>query len=107
MRAFVTGRAMPSAEPIDLLKQTLVAGIDEAYTIVVILALAGALAIAIILLALHVPLRAPDLQKFDEGASGAASAGLTGLNAQVLGAGSGCWPQWPNASSIADETPAR
>jgi MFS family permease len=76
VRAFVTGRSMPSAVSIDPLKHALVSGIDEAYVMVVILALVGAAAIAITLLAAHVPLRAPDLRKFDEGKAALAAPGL-------------------------------
>ncbi len=57
-------RARESIEP---LKQALLRGIDEAYTIVMILAIVGVAAIAVLLFVAHVPLRAPDLQKFDEG----------------------------------------
>jgi MFS family permease len=67
VRAFVTGRTMPRPESLDLLKQALANGIDEAYTIVLVLAIAGIAAIAALLLAGHVQLRAPDLEKFDAG----------------------------------------
>jgi MFS family permease len=67
VRAFVTGRQMPRNEPLDMLKAALAHGIDEAYLIVTILAIAGIVAIAALLLATHVKLRTPDLQKFDEG----------------------------------------
>ena len=58
---------MPRNEPLDMLKAALAHGIDEAYLIVTILAIAGIVAIAALLLATHVKLRTPDLQKFDEG----------------------------------------
>jgi MFS family permease len=67
VRAFVTGRAMPRAESLDSLKQSLAVGLDEAYTIVLVLAVVGIVMIGALLLAGHVKLRAPDLQKFDEG----------------------------------------
>lgn len=67
VRAFVTGRALPRAEPLEPLKAALAVGIDDAYTIVLVLAIAGIVAIATLLLVGHVKLRAPDLQKFDDG----------------------------------------
>lgn len=67
VRAFVTGRALPHGAPVDALKHALAQGIDDAYLIVVVLALAGVVAIAMLLLVAHVPLRKPDLVKFDAG----------------------------------------
>jgi MFS family permease len=67
VRAYLTGAPLPSWVPLNLLKRALALGIDDAYLIVVALALAGIIAIAALLLAAHVKLRAPDLAKFDEG----------------------------------------
>jgi len=67
VRAFVTGRPLPQYVPAASLKSALAAGIGDAYVIVLVLALAGLAAIAALLLATHVKLRAPDLQRFDEG----------------------------------------
>lgn len=67
VRAFVTGRTMPRAESLEPLKQALAYGVDQAYTIVLVLAIAGIVAIAVLLLAGHVKMRAPDLKRFDEG----------------------------------------
>jgi hypothetical protein len=49
------------------LKSALAAGITDAYVIVLVLALAGIAAIAALLLTAHFKLRAPDLQRFDDG----------------------------------------
>ncbi len=67
MRAFITGRSLTHPVPPAALKSALAAGIADAYAIVLMLALAGIAAIAALLLATHVKLRAPDLRKFDEG----------------------------------------
>jgi MFS family permease len=67
VRAFITGRPLPNSVPVASLKRALAAGIDDAYVIVLVLALAGIAAIAILLITSHVELRAPDLQRFDEG----------------------------------------
>ncbi len=67
VRAFVTGGTVPPGAPVAALKHALVLGIDDAYVIVLALSLAGIIAIAALLLATHVELRAPDLAKFDEG----------------------------------------
>lgn len=67
MRAFITGRPLPSGMSHAALQQALGRGIDDAYVIVVVLSLAGVVAIAALVAALHVPLRAPDLRRFDEG----------------------------------------
>jgi MFS family permease len=67
VRAFITGRPVPLAAPAASLKSALAAGIGDAYAIVLMVALAGIAAIAALLLATHVRLRAPDLQKFDDG----------------------------------------
>jgi len=67
MRAFVTGRALPHPVPIASLKNALAAGIGDAYVIVLMLALAGIAAIVALLLSTHFRLRAPDLQRFDDG----------------------------------------
>ena len=67
VRAFITGRALPAGAPLGVLKRALALGIADAYVIVLVLALAGALAIGALLLATHVRLRAPDLERFDKG----------------------------------------
>ena len=67
VRAFVTGRPLPHAESLTALKRALTLGVDDAYTIVLALSLAGIVAITVLLIATHVKLRAPDLRKFDEG----------------------------------------
>ena len=67
VRAFITGRPLPHAVPAAALKGALNAGLADAYVIVLVLALAGIAAIAALLLTAHVTLRAPDLQRFDEG----------------------------------------
>jgi MFS family permease len=67
VRAFVTARPLPHAVPAGELQRALALGIADAYVIVLVLALAGIAAIAALLIVTHVPLRAPDLRKFDEG----------------------------------------
>jgi MFS family permease len=67
VRAFVTGRPLPQPIPAASLKSALAAGIADAYLIVLVLALAGIAAIAALLLTAHFKLRAPDLQRFDDG----------------------------------------
>ena len=67
VRAFVTGRPLPHLVPAASLKSALAAGIGDAYVILLVLALAGITAIAALLLTTHVKLRAPDLQRFDDG----------------------------------------
>ena len=67
VRAFVTGRTMPHMESLEPLKQSLAVGIDEGYTIVLVLTIVGVVTVVALLLAGHVKLRAPALQKFDEG----------------------------------------
>lgn len=67
MRAFVTGQDLPAGQALGPLRQALTSGIDEAYSIVLTLAVLGIIAIAILLLAGHVPLREPDLEQFDAG----------------------------------------
>ncbi|HEX3466321.1 MAG TPA: MFS transporter [Candidatus Elarobacter sp.] len=67
VRAFITGRTLPSGIPVDALKRALALAIADAYVIVLLLALAGIVAIAALLVATRVKLRAPDLAKFDEG----------------------------------------
>ncbi|MEA2784522.1 MAG: hypothetical protein QOF71_626 [Candidatus Eremiobacteraeota bacterium] len=67
VRAFVTGRPLPHPVPAASLKGALAAGITDAYLIVLVLALAGVAAIAALLLTTHYKLRAPNLQRFDDG----------------------------------------
>jgi MFS family permease len=67
VRAFLTGSPLPFPEPLPALRRALTLGIDDAYLIVLALALAGIAAIAALLIATHVKLRAPDVKKFDEG----------------------------------------
>jgi MFS family permease len=67
VRAFVTGRPLPHPVPAASLKSALAAGITDAYVIVLVLALAGVAAIAALLLTTHFKLRAPNLQRFDDG----------------------------------------
>jgi len=67
VRAFITGRPLPPGVPLDALKRALALGIGDGYFIVLLLSLAGIIAIAALLLATRVRLRAPDLAKFDAG----------------------------------------
>ena len=67
VRAFITGGRLPHPVPEAALKSALAAGIGDAYVIVLVLALAGIAAIAVLLLTAHVKLRAPDLRRFDDG----------------------------------------
>jgi len=67
MRAFVTGRPLPHAVPLDTLRHALALGIGDAYLIVLAVSLAGIVAIGALLIATHVKLRPPDLARFDEG----------------------------------------
>jgi MFS family permease len=67
VRAYLTGAPVPASVPLDTLKHALKLGIDDAYLIVFVLALAGITAIAALLVATRTKLRAPDLAKFDEG----------------------------------------
>ena len=67
MRAFVTGRPLPHAVPLDTLRHALALGIGDAYLIVLAVALTGIVAITALLVATHVKLRAPDLARFDAG----------------------------------------
>jgi MFS family permease len=67
VRAFITGGRLPHPVPEAALKSALAAGIGDAYVIVLVLALAGVAAIAVLLLTAHVKLRAPDLRRFDDG----------------------------------------
>jgi MFS family permease len=78
VRAFVTGRTMPRTESLEPLKAALAHGIDEAYTIVLVLAIVGIVAIAALLLAGHVQLRAPDLARFDAGEPALEAPALAG-----------------------------
>ena len=77
VRTFVTGRPVPHAEPLATLKRALALGIDDAYMIVLALSLAGIVAIAVLLIATRVKLRAPDLKKFDEGKPALVTPALT------------------------------
>jgi MFS family permease len=67
MRALVVGRVVPYVPPPEPLRHALALGIADAYVTIVALALAGLAAIAALLLAAHVRLRAPDLRRFDAG----------------------------------------
>ncbi len=67
VRAFLVGRSHPAGAELDALRGALAAAISDAYAIVLVLGLIGIAAIAVLLLATHVPLRAPDLKKFDDG----------------------------------------
>jgi MFS family permease len=77
VRAFITGRPLPHPVPAASLKSALAAGIADAYVIVLILALAGIVAIAVLLVTTHVKLRAPDLQRFDDGKPALEAPSLT------------------------------
>lgn len=67
VRAFVTGRAVPAGVPLETLRTALALGIADAYVVVLVVALCGVAAIAAIILAVHLPLRAPNLRRFDQG----------------------------------------
>lgn len=67
VRAFITGRPPPAIAPVAMMHHALALAIGDAYLIVLGLAVAGILAIATLLIATHVKLRAPDLARFDEG----------------------------------------
>ncbi|HEY0394150.1 MAG TPA: MFS transporter [Candidatus Elarobacter sp.] len=67
VRTFITGRDVAAGAPLDALRRALALGIHDAYAIVLLLSLAGIAAIAALLLATRVTLRAPDLAKFDHG----------------------------------------
>jgi MFS family permease len=67
LRAVVVGRAVPYGPLSEELRHALTLGIADAYVVIVALALAGLAAIAALLLAAHVRLRAPDLRRFDAG----------------------------------------
>jgi MFS family permease len=75
VRGFITGTAPPPLSPA-VAHEALARGIDDGYVIVLLLALAGTAAIAALMLATRVPLRAPDLRKFDEGHPALASPEL-------------------------------
>lgn len=67
VRAFLTGRSHPVGAELDELRRALAAAISDAYTIVIVLGLIGIAGITVLLIATHVKLRAPDLEKFDAG----------------------------------------
>jgi hypothetical protein len=67
VRAFATGSAVPLTVPIDLLRRTLALAIADSYLIVLVLAIVGVAAIGFLVVTTHVPLRAPDLARFDQG----------------------------------------
>ncbi|HEY4440213.1 MAG TPA: MFS transporter, partial [Candidatus Elarobacter sp.] len=68
VRAFATGApSTPAHVGVDLLRRALALGIADAYGIVTTLALAGTAAIVVLIVIGHIPLRAPDLKRFDEG----------------------------------------
>jgi MFS family permease len=68
VRAFITGRPLPPhSAPVSALRAALALGIADAYIVVICVAVAGILAIAVLLMTTHVKLRAPDLKRFDEG----------------------------------------
>ena len=67
VRAFLTGRSHPAGAELDALRRALAAAVADAYLIVAVLGLIGIAAVAAVLLATHVKLRAPDLKKFDDG----------------------------------------
>ena len=67
VRVFVTGRAVPHGEPLEMLRRALALGITDAYLVIFVVALVGIAAIAMILLATHLRLRAPDFRRFDRG----------------------------------------
>jgi MFS family permease len=67
VRALIVGRVVPYALPSPVLRLALALGIGDACVVIVVLALVGIAAIALLLIAAHVPLRAPDPRRFDEG----------------------------------------
>jgi MFS family permease len=67
VRALVVGQVVPYAPPSAMLRHALALGIADAYAVIVVLALGGIAAVALLLLATHVPLRAPDPRRFDAG----------------------------------------
>jgi MFS family permease len=67
VRAFLTGRSHPAGAELDALRRALAAAISDAYVIVAVLGLIGIAAVAAVLVATHVELRAPDLKEFDDG----------------------------------------
>ena len=67
VRAFLTGANVPPGAPPSAVRRALALGIDDAYLVVLALSLTGIAAIAALLIATQVKLRAPDLAKFDRG----------------------------------------
>jgi MFS family permease len=67
VRAFATGAAVPFTVPVDVLRRVLALGIADSYAIVLVLAIIGVVAIGLVVVTTHVPLRAPDLARFDAG----------------------------------------
>ncbi|MDB5093072.1 MAG: hypothetical protein JWO85_1173 [Candidatus Eremiobacteraeota bacterium] len=67
VRAFATDSAVPPTVPIDLLRSALALAIADSYVIVLVLAILGIGAIGFLIVTTHVPLRAPDLVRFDQG----------------------------------------
>jgi hypothetical protein len=67
VRALVVGRVVPYAQPSQVLRRALALGIADAYVVIVALALLGIAAVAVVLFVAHVPLRAPNPRRFDEG----------------------------------------
>jgi hypothetical protein len=76
IRAFATGAPLPFIVPVDLLRRALALAIEDSYTIVLVLALLGVVAIGFVLVTTHVPLRAPDLARFDAGKPALETPGL-------------------------------
>jgi MFS family permease len=77
VRPFITGRTLPGGDQLRALQEALALGIADAYLIVLVIALAGIAAIAALLVTTHVPLRAPDLAKFDAGEPALETPSLT------------------------------
>ncbi|HEX3549222.1 MAG TPA: MFS transporter [Candidatus Elarobacter sp.] len=75
VRAFIVGSG-PPPEAIGVARRALALAIDDAYVIVIVVALGGAALIAALMLAAHMRLQAPDLRRFDEGHAALTSPGI-------------------------------
>jgi len=66
-RAYVTGNPLPAGAPRGALPHALSLGVADADMLIVVIAALGLAVIVAVLLATHVTLRAPDLERFDRG----------------------------------------